>query len=136
MKVNWKKSLVKGVIIWVVAFIVASVLIALGITNSYLSWIIVTIIIAVVAYKFAKQMKIENMPSAISLGIYWVIIVLLLDLIVTSRFTTMAFFNDIKIWVSYAIVLVIPAFAIGGQAKLSNRPDKKVIDVSPEDQQQ
>lgn len=120
MNINWKKAISSGIIIWGVAFVVVSVLMAIGIREGYLNWIITTIIIAITGYKLAQKMSLKNMNSALSVGLLWVIVVVLLDWLITTHFATMAFFSDYKIWVSYAIILLIPVFSMKKSTQKTN----------------
>jgi len=117
MKLNWKKTIGYGVIIWVVAFVVASLIMALGILNTYVQWLIIQIAVVIAGYKFVRKLNLVTNTSAIITGLVWVAVVIVLDLIITRYFTTMSFFRDWKTWVSYLIILFLPIVTIAKTAK-------------------
>lgn len=112
MKINWKKTISSGIIIWAVAFIVASALIAIGVKNVFLQWLIIQVAVVITGYKFVKKLSFNTKTIAIVTGLVWVAVMLVLDLVVTRYFTTMSYFYDWKSWVSYVIILFLPVITI------------------------
>lgn len=117
MKLNWKKTLGYGIVIWAVIFIFVTILIAFGVREeTFIRWLITQIVVIITAMTLAKKLSLTKTTTALSTGLIWVVISLILDLLITSYFTTMAFFNSWEIWVSYAIMLLVPVFTVKKEA--------------------
>lgn len=123
MKLNWKKTIGFGIIIWVVIFIFVTILVGFKVnTEAFFWWLITEIVLIITTVILAKKLTLTKIQVALSTGLVWVIITLILDLIITARFTTMEFFNSWQIWVSYAIILVVPVFCIKKEMTQSATP--------------
>jgi len=123
MKLNWKKTLGFGVVVWVVIFIFVTILIAFGLREeTFIRWLITQIVVIITAVILAKKLSLTKTTTALSTGLIWIVISLILDLLITSYFTTMEFFNSWKIWVSYAIILVVPVFCLKKEKPQTTMP--------------
>lgn len=106
---NWKNLLVPPVAIYVANFMFISALIGFQIDQTA-TWVwIVNIIITIVGLWIATNMiKPASVKDGLMLGIGWIVIMLILDLVLTTRFTGMTYFSDWKSYIPYILTILIP----------------------------
>lgn len=112
MKMDWKKTILYGIAIWVIGFVVGSILMLMTATTSWLFAVLMLVIMAVVVWVMAGKIEMANRKIAIAVGIIWLAIALILDYLVTSRFAAQSgtiFFASWPLWIGYALTLVLPA---------------------------
>lgn len=108
---NWKNLLLPPIVIYVVIFMFISILIGFKIDQTAMWVWIVNLIITIVGLWIAtSKIKPATMQEGLILGIGWVIVFVILDFVLTARFTGMAYFSDWKSYVPYLVTLLIPAF--------------------------
>lgn len=107
---NWKKGIGYGALLWLIMFALVSVLL-----NSYYlyAWmpIIIAIIAGVISFILAKYIKPINTKMALSYGLLWVIVGLVLDFFVTKQFNP-DIFNAWSLWLGYISVLLAPLLVV------------------------
>lgn len=110
---NWKKTLLYGLIIWAIGFVVASILIAMGLSST--GWflnILMLVIMAVVVWAMTGKIEPKDAKSAIQIGTVWLVVTAILEYLVTYRTfvaeTNPDFYRSWSIWVGYALILLIP----------------------------
>jgi len=114
---SWCKYLCKGIIIWVVAFMVASLFVAFSMANTAVAQIVTGLVAIITAYMLAKKIGVTNKMEMLKHSFVWVVVILILDYFVTTKFTGMEFFSDWKTWLLYALILIVPLFAVKGAQK-------------------
>lgn len=115
---NLLKSLGFGAIIYGVAFIVASAFIGFGITseNSLVQGVTM-LAVSTAAFLLAKNLNFADSNEMLKYSFSWVIVGLILDALITTRFTGWEFFYRLDIWLSYALILLVPLLALKPKEK-------------------
>ncbi len=106
---EWKKYLIPPVAIYAVIFLFISALVGAKI-NAEEVWVwIVTLVISVFGlYIATNYVKPKNMQEGLKYGAVWVVILVILDLILTTPFVGKDYFSDWRSYVPYALTLIIP----------------------------
>jgi len=105
-----------GAIAWGVAFLVASVFVAYKVTPEILVQAITTLAVLITVYLLAKSLKLSSRSQALWFGFILTVTGLVLDLLITARYTGMAFFNRADIWISYFLGFLTPQLAVKKKA--------------------
>lgn len=108
----YSKLLGYGGIIWGVAFIVVSVFIAFGITSDIVVQTPTTLAVVIVTLFLARSLNISDRKEMLKYGISWAVVGLILDALVTVRFTGFEFFYRWYIWLGYLLIVVVPLLAV------------------------
>jgi hypothetical protein len=111
-KKSFCKMICYGVVIWVVAFMVACVLIAFKVTNPVLMQGITTIAVLATAFMLAKKVGASSKGEMLKYTFSWALTSLILDYLITTHFTGMQFFSNWYIWMAYALLVIVPLFAV------------------------
>jgi hypothetical protein len=105
-----------GALIYAVAFVVVSAFIGFQIPSDNLAvklatigCVLLTIILA------AKSLKVSSAKEMLGYSFIWVIINLLLDILITARFTGWAVFGQWNILLGYLLILIVPLLAVRKQ---------------------
>src|SRR5581483_1405432 len=113
-KFNWTKALGFGLLIWAIMF-------ALGALAAYFSFglgvwtmLVLAVVAAFVAYGFALNAAPETTGQAISYGVVFAAIGLLLDLLISNALSP-GIFGVWTYWLGYLFILGAPAAAISSQ---------------------
>jgi len=101
-----------GGVIWGVAFIVISIFIGFKVTSQIITQGITTLAVLITAFLLARSLNVSTVKEMLKYSFSWVIVGLILDAVVTTRFTGWSFFSHWYIWLSYALILVIPLLAV------------------------
>ena len=106
---NPKKLFVYPAAIYAVIFLFISVLVGAKI-NTHASWVTVaTLIISIIGlYIASRAAKVDSAKNAVILGLVWVAVMVVLDLVLTAPFTGYGYFAAWTTYLSYAITFVIP----------------------------
>lgn len=104
---NWKKAVGFGFLFWVIMFAIVSALVALKFYGNIWGKVVTVVIGFVVAYVLANYAKPRSIGTAFGFGISWVIIGLILDFLITTRFEP-NLFRFRSLWVGYLVVLLAP----------------------------
>lgn len=108
---NWKKAISFGAVIWILMFVIVSVFIGFKIYGSVWMQIIAAIIAGAISYYLAGKIKPHSAKSALSYGLTWAMVGVILDAIVTTRFNP-AIFASWSLWLGYILVLLAPTFQV------------------------
>ena len=108
---NWKKGIGFGVLVWMVMFIVVSILIAYKMPQNMTFSVVVTVVTLVAVYFFARNIKPKSSGEAIKYGLVFAIVGITLDFLISKRFAP-NIFSSVFYWVSYILVVLIPLLAI------------------------
>ena len=112
---NWKKSLGFGALIWAIMFVVISFLVAYKLVESgggsTVMSVVLIIVSLVLAYLFAKNVSPKNMTEAMSYGLTFAVVGIVLDFIISQRFAP-GMFNSVYYWISYVLMVFVPMLAV------------------------
>ncbi len=114
---NWKKGVIFGVLIWILMFVIVSIFVGFKIYGSTWMHIITAIIAGAISYVFAGKIKPNKAKLALSYGLAWVLIGVILDALITMR-SNPAIFSSRSLWLGYILVLLAPLL----QVKKSQSP--------------
>lgn len=113
------KTIGYGVVIWVVAFMVVCVLMAFNVTNPVLMQGITTLSVLATSFMLAKKVGASSKGEMLKYTFSWALTSLILDYLVTTHFTGMQFFSNWYIWVAYALLIIVPLFAVNSESKIA-----------------
>lgn len=94
-----------GAAIWAVLFVVISALVGFGVYGNSITKGIVVIGAGALAYWLAMRTDARDWGKAIIMGVSWVIISMVLDYLISTRFAP-SLFSSRALWVGYALVLI------------------------------
>ena len=115
---NWLKTIGYGIALWAIIFVVASVCIALKITDIAVMGSIMVIASIIVLWLLSKQYKIASLAQGIQVGLVWLVITAILEYVITVR----GFLNgDLSLYTSWSVItgyiLIVVVPAVYGQVK-------------------
>jgi hypothetical protein len=105
-----------GVGIWLVAFVVASIFIALGRIDAIAAKLIVPLAVGVAAYFAGRMLKLQSYVEMLRHSALWVAIAIVLDALVTVPFAGWQIFAQWNVWLGLALVLTAPLLAVRNRA--------------------
>jgi len=108
---NWKKAISFGVLIWIIMFVIVSAFVGFKIYGLIAIQVVAAIITGALSMILAKKLKIDNVGLALAYGVSWLVVGVILDFIVTTKFNPTVF-SSWPYWLSYALVLLAPLFTI------------------------
>lgn len=108
---DWKKAFGLGVVFWILMFVIVSIFIAFNFYTNGEPNIIIALIAGIVSYFLSAYAKPKNITEALKLGFTWVIVGLILDGIVTTRFSATVF-QMWTLWLGYGLALLAPALRV------------------------
>lgn len=109
---DWKMATVWGIIFWVLIFVVITVMM-FGFPNLYQSWcslITNPFLVVFCAWMYFKSVK-GKLKDGIVLGIYWIILGTVLDLLITIPLFVKdyGFFTEWMLWLSWVELVFFAA---------------------------
>lgn len=107
-----------GGVIWGVAFIVVSIFIGFKVSSEIIIQGITTLAVVITAFLLARSLNISTVKEMLKYSASWVVVGLILDAIVTTRFTGWEFFSNWYIWLSYVFILIVPFLAVKKESKI------------------
>ncbi|MCR4280692.1 MAG: hypothetical protein NUV82_04730 [Candidatus Komeilibacteria bacterium] len=99
---HWKKALGFGLLLWVMMFVTTSIFIILAWVNTTAD-IILAIFAGIFAYILTSYIRPLSTGTALSYGLIFVIIYIILDLIITASFEP----NLFRHWTQYLTYIFI-----------------------------
>lgn len=108
---NWKKGVVSGIALWILMFVIVSVLIAFNVYATTTGKVVTIVIAGIISLFLAQRVKPSSAGVAATYGFLWVVIGLILDAIITTRFNP-SIFAAKSLWIGYLVVLLAPLFAV------------------------
>jgi hypothetical protein len=108
---NWKKAAIFGVFLWILMFVIVSVFVAFDIYKFGFMGVVTALIAGKISHTLAKKVKPDKASLALSYGLTWVIIGIILDTIVTTRFNS-GIFSSWSLWLGYSLVLLAPLLIV------------------------
>lgn len=100
-----------GGFIWGVAFVVASIFIALKVTSGWLMQGTTTLIVLLTTYFLAKSLNISKISEMLKYGFSWMVTGMVLDLLVTTKFNP-NFFSNCYIYLAYLLMVFVTLLAV------------------------
>lgn len=109
---DWKMATILGIIFWVLIFVVVSVMM-FGLPNLYKDWwtlITNPFLVIFCAWMYFKSVK-GKLKDGIILGIYWIILGTILDLLITVPLfvKSYSFFSSWMLWLGWVETVVFAA---------------------------
>jgi len=109
---NWKKGIGYGVLIWAIMFIVICILIGFKISlDSTFMNLVVTLISAIAVLIITGYVAPKNVGQALSYGLLWAVVGIILDFIISARFAP-GMFKEAYYWLSYLLIVILPLLRI------------------------
>lgn len=106
---TWQKLVLYPVAIYAAIFLFISALIGFKIdqTAGWVTW--ATMAISIIGlYIASRAANVKDTKKALILGLIWVIVMVVLDLILTLPFTGAVFFKTWTTYLAYAITFIMP----------------------------
>ncbi len=98
-----------GASIWAIIFIVISALIGFGANvQNATTDLISVVVIGLLVLLLTRQLEISSKKQALQYAFGWVVTMVLLDMIITVRFTGWEIFSQWTVIVGYLLVLILP----------------------------
>lgn len=109
---NWKKGIWYGVLVWIIMFVVISILVGFKVSfDSTFMNLVVTLISAIAVLVLAGYVAPKSIRQALSYGILWAVIGIILDFIISARFAP-GMFREVYYWLSYILIVILPILRI------------------------
>lgn len=105
---DWKKLIGFGVGLYVVMFIYWSLLVAFGAGEAAWGWYLGFVVLAIAAHSAGARLGTKNVTEILKYSAGWVVIMAVLDFLISTRFTGPELFSAWQLYVSYAILLLVP----------------------------
>jgi len=108
---KWIKVIGFGIFLWILMFAIVSAFISFGIYKFI--WIqgAIALIAGIISFVLAGKVKPDKATLAISYGLTWVVIGLILDATVTMKFNP-EIFTSWSLWAGYILVLLAPVLRV------------------------
>lgn len=107
---NWKKGIGYGALLWLIMFALVSALLNLYYLYTWMP-IIIALVTGLISFILAKYIKPTNAKLALSYGLLWVIVGLVLDFFITKQFNP-NIFSAWSLWLGYILVLLAPLLVV------------------------
>lgn len=118
---NWKKAIGLGILLWVLMFVIVSILIAFKLYEFRLVRILIAVIAGLISLFLAGMLKPGKVGLALAYGFIWVVIGVILDAIVTMRFNP-AIFSAKTLWLGYLLILLAPLLKVKKTSEMPKPP--------------
>jgi len=104
---NWKKAVGFGMLLWIFMFVVVSIFIAFKIYGFVWTEAATAIIAGIISFILAGYAKPKTYGAAAGYAASWLIVGLILDFLVTTRFNP-NFFISWSLWLGYGLAFIAP----------------------------
>jgi len=104
---KWLKIIGYGLLVWIFIFVLVSIFIGFKFTNRYVVNGAVYVLIIAAGFILGRKITVKGWGEAAVVGLLWVLGGLVLDLIITVRFTGYEIFKEWMMWLGYAILFVV-----------------------------
>lgn len=116
---NWKNLLIPPIAIYAVIFLFISALVGAKINqNAIWVWIVSLMISIVGLYIATNYAKPKNRQEGLKVGVIWLVIFIILDLILTLPFAGSDYFSDWKSYLPYLLTVLIPIILAGKKQEI------------------
>jgi hypothetical protein len=107
---TWQKVVLYPLAIYAAIFLFISALIGFKIDQTAPWASIASYVISIAGlYIASRAAKMDTRKNAVLLGLSWVIVMVILDLILTRPFTGWGYFQSWQAYLSYALTFIIPS---------------------------
>lgn len=110
-KKNWLKTIGFGALIWILMFVIVSTLMAYGLYANIYEKAIVALIAGVLSFFAAGFLRPDKINTALIYGIVFVVTGVVLDALITMRFSADIFYSK-ALWLGYVLVLLAPLLKV------------------------
>ncbi|KKP88791.1 MAG: hypothetical protein UR93_C0008G0020 [Berkelbacteria bacterium GW2011_GWA2_35_9] len=107
LKIN--RALLYGAVIWATMFIVASIVVGYGF-GDWTKYGIMWLFSIAFSWIIATRLKINDIKTAFYYGLIFVVLGVILDLLISVRFTGTAIFSSFDYWVGYGLTFLTVLF--------------------------
>ena len=111
MNIDWKKAIGFGAVIWVLMFVIVSIFVAFNIYGNAVMKVVIAVIAGAISYFLAIKLKPADIKMALTYGVLWVIVGVILDAVITMRFNALIFSSK-GLWLGYLLVLLAPLLTV------------------------
>jgi len=108
---NWQKAVGYGVLLWIIMFAAVSIFVGFKIYDNAVMKVVTAIIAGVISWILASYVKPTSASLALSYGLCWVVVGIILDAVVTMRFNDQIFLSK-GLWLGYLLVLLAPLLRV------------------------
>ena len=105
---NYKKLFGFGVLIWAVAYLVATAFVAYKMGESLLAQIVITLAVIAASCFCGWALELNSVKEILKYSASWLVIAFVLDLILTVPFTGWRIFYSWELWAGYLAILLVP----------------------------
>ncbi len=107
----FKKILWFGVLLWVLMFVIISAFVGFGIYKGMWMELLGALIGGIISFILAGYVKPNSAAMALKIGLSFIVISAILDLLISMRFAPTIFYQW-TMWVGYGLVLIAPFLRI------------------------
>ena len=113
---NWKKALGFGVLVWIIMFVVISILVAYQIVPAggepMVASLAMMVLSLVLVYLFVRlYVAPKSAKEAIWYGVVFAVVGIILDFVISQRFAP-GMFASVVYWLSYLLMIFVPILAV------------------------
>lgn len=127
MYIDYEKLVGWGIVIYSVMFLLWSAFVAYGFVDGFLPQAIGLIVLVGIMIRAGKALPVSSWQTALPYALGWVVIIGLLDIILSVPFAGWEIFADWNLWVSYALIFVVPLFAAADLFEHNNNKSEQNI---------
>jgi len=118
---NINQALTYGLGIWLVAFVVASIMVVLGAGRALWADIVVALFAGLASFFLSKKLRLRTVGRAFGYGFVYLVVMLVLDYLITFHFTGSAIFQSWTFWLAYLLVFLAPFVTLTPAPKTSRK---------------
>jgi len=107
-----------GAVVWAAVFILISAFIGFGADAETTAISIITLAaILIASVLLAKSLKLKSKKEALITGLIWLVTLVVLDSVISARFTGWDIFYRWNVIIGYLLVLIVPALVTENSKK-------------------
>ena len=100
-----------GALLWILMFVIISAFIGFKIQDSLFIMILGAVIGGIISFFLAKKLALPNIGMALSSGLIFVLVGVILDAIITVKFVP-GIFMEWNLWLGNILIFLVPAIAV------------------------
>lgn len=122
---TWQKLVLYPAAVWAVIYLFICALIGFKIATDA-SWVwIATLVISIAGlYIASRAANIKDLKKALTMGLVWIAVMIILDLILTRPFAGWEYFSSWKTYLAYALTFLVPVL-VSFTLKVSSNVEAK-----------
>ncbi|MFA5412988.1 MAG: hypothetical protein WC348_00375 [Patescibacteria group bacterium] len=115
---NWKKAIGFGALLWGLMFIIVCIFIGFKVPES--TWLNVgyAIVAGIISFVLAGYVKPKSYGMALGYGVSWLVVGVILDAIITTRFNP-AIFTAWTLWLGYGLAVLAVLLRVKKESAVS-----------------